>query len=151
MNATRTLLEAEVWRPIPGREAYQVSSHGRVKGLRGNILTLLSNGKYGYLGCALGKGPRYYVHRLVASAFLGDGTELDVDHINGDTADNRLVNLRYLTHGENMAAQRERKTHCAKGHSFADAYWGPNGRRQCRTCRQLADNRRYAKRRLAAQ
>jgi hypothetical protein len=41
-----------------------------------------------------------------------------------------------------MAAQRERKPNCHKGHTFADAYWDPRGRRQCRTCRAEADRRR---------
>jgi hypothetical protein len=132
----------EVWVEIPGKPGYVVSNLGQVMSPFGRILKPQKNGKYGYVGVCLGKGPRYYLHRLVAAAFIGDGEGLDVDHINGDTSDNRLSNLRYLSHAENMAAQRERKPTCRKGHTFADAYWDPRGRRQCRTCRAEADRRR---------
>lgn len=46
---------------------------------------------------------RVFVHRLVTEAFLGprpDGFE--VDHINRDKHDNRVENLRYVTHSGNM-------------------------------------------------
>lgn len=43
-----------------------------------------------------------FVHRLVAEAFLGTCPEgLQVDHINGRKADNRLCNLCYVTAREN--------------------------------------------------
>ena len=48
-------------------------------------------------------GRRYLVHRVVmlmCYGFCGEG--LDVDHINHVRNDNRLVNLRFVTHGENM-------------------------------------------------
>lgn len=44
------------------------------------------------------------VHRLVASAWLGVNNKLEIDHINGDKTDNRVENLRYVTHSENMKA-----------------------------------------------
>ena len=48
-------------------------------------------------------GRRYLVHRVVMLmryGFYGEG--LEVDHINHVRNDNRLVNLRFVTHGENM-------------------------------------------------
>jgi len=45
------------------------------------------------------------VHRLVLAAFTNDYRkypEWEVDHVNNDRADNRLENLRYVTHKENM-------------------------------------------------
>ena len=48
-------------------------------------------------------GRRYLVHRVVmlmCYGFCGEG--LDVDHINHVRNDNRLANLRFVTHGENM-------------------------------------------------
>lgn len=42
----------------------------------------------------------YYVHRVVAEAFLGPST-LDVNHKNGDKSDNRISNLEYVTKSEN--------------------------------------------------
>ena len=46
-------------------------------------------------------GKNYYVHRLVAEAFIPnpDGKPT-VDHINRDRADNRVENLRWATHKE---------------------------------------------------
>lgn len=45
-----------------------------------------------------------YVHRLVAEAFIenADSDRNEVNHINGDTHDNRLCNLEWVTHSENM-------------------------------------------------
>ena len=48
-------------------------------------------------------GRRYLVHRVVmlmCYGFCGEG--LEVDHINHVRNDNRLVNLRFVTHGGNM-------------------------------------------------
>lgn len=53
-----------------------------------------------------GKQRCLYPHRLVVEAPLG----LVVDHINHDTADNRLANLRLATRAENQTSQRDRRT-----------------------------------------
>jgi hypothetical protein len=43
------------------------------------------------------------VHRLVAEAFLENPLNLpEVDHINHNRGDNRMQNLRWVTHKENM-------------------------------------------------
>jgi hypothetical protein len=41
------------------------------------------------------------VHRIVAEAFLGS-SHLDINHINGNKADNRLENLEYCTKSDNI-------------------------------------------------
>ena len=56
----------------------------------------------GYLTVSV-HGRDYSVHRIVmlmCYGFYGEG--LEVDHINHVRNDNRLVNLRFVTHGENM-------------------------------------------------
>ncbi len=48
-------------------------------------------------------GKNRTVHRLVAAAFLGDVTNLTVNHLNGIKTDNRVDNLEICTNQENIA------------------------------------------------
>lgn len=53
------------------------------------------------------------IHRVVLETFIGlapHGTE--ACHANGDGKDNRLVNLRWATHLENMADAKRRDGSC---------------------------------------
>lgn len=106
----------ETWRSVPGYEGlYEVSDQGRVPSLNrldyrghrllGKVLRP-GNRHNGYLAVRLfreGKGNSYQVHRLVAFAFLSRLSEdLEVNHRNGDKADNRVTNLEWVTGPENM-------------------------------------------------
>ena len=85
---------------------YAISSFGRIKG-QFNLLLHPSANKRGYLQTALSPtiGPMksIYVHRLVASAFLGPQPNPDyiVDHIDGNKSNNAASNLCWLTKKEN--------------------------------------------------
>lgn len=112
MKHIKTLI---FWKDIPGYEGlYQVNQLGQVKSLpkyRGNTYyeDYIMRGKKdssGYLHYELrkdGNSKTYSAHRLVAQAFLPNPEELpEVDHINGDRADNRVSNLQWITKTDNV-------------------------------------------------
>ena len=90
----------EIWNTIPKFSEYQVSNLGKVKH-NNKILKGRSNGKYGYLFVTLyeeGTRTRAYIHHLVTSLFIGICPKgYQRDHINRDTSNNRVDNLRYCT------------------------------------------------------
>ncbi len=62
--------------------------------------------KNGYLYVSLrkdGKTIDCTIHRLVAKTFLDCVNGLDVNHINGNRSDNRLINLELVTRSNNLA------------------------------------------------
>lgn len=59
----------------------------------------------------------YPVHRIAFAMHHGD-TELLVDHINGNRTDNRIANLRAVTHGGNLA-----NMHAVKRQGLQGAFW----------------------------
>lgn len=95
----------EIWKDIPGYEGqYEVSNMGQVRNKkRGNIVKGgLTKRGYLHVGLRLdGKSKYLYVHRLVMLAFVG-ASELEVNHKNGKPSDNRLGNLEYMTHRQNI-------------------------------------------------
>lgn len=55
-----------------------------------------------------GAPKKFFVHRLVAEAFLPEWNEsLEVDHRNGKKDDNRVSNLRMVTHKQNGRASKK--------------------------------------------
>jgi hypothetical protein len=71
----------------------------------------------GYLQCCL-NGRRCLHHRVIAEQFLPNVDNLsDVDHINHIRNDNRLDNLRWVTHQDNM---RNKSRYGAYQYRFLD-------------------------------
>ena len=97
----------EVFVDLPGT-CYQISSWGRVKNKEnGHINKHYIKNRVGYLRAELfdGKGgkKRYFVHRLVASAFIPNPENKEcVNHKDADRTNNRLENLEWATLSENM-------------------------------------------------
>lgn len=106
----------EEWRAIEEAPDYAVSNFGRVKNIEGRFLTCGANGR-GYPNVRLrinGIGKTFYVHRLVAFAFLGKPPTPNHKHVaHGDgTRDNNAVsNLRWATASENYQDRLEHDTH----------------------------------------
>lgn len=98
----------EEWRKCPDPIAkYEVSSTGRVRNTNtGRILkhdVTKSNYLYFNLTLDTGKQQKYYAHKLEGQCFLPNPDNLpSVDHINQNKHDNRLENLRWATHSQQM-------------------------------------------------
>ena len=63
----------------------------------------------GYLQIML-KNKLYKSHRLAWLYIYGDFPKADVDHINHDKADNRIINLREATKSENLQNQIKKQS-----------------------------------------
>lgn len=153
-------MSSEQWVPVAEWEAlYEVSDQGRVRSLdridalgrfkRGRDMRLVKH-PGGYLGvsfCGNGlRNKRYFVHRLVATAFHGSPAEgLQVCHNNGDPSDNRATNLRWDTSSANLRDKalhgtnhNRNRTHCPRGHPLQEPNLTPGdlkkGFRSCRSC-----------------
>lgn len=119
----------EEWKPIKGYEGlYEVSNCGRVKSLKRKFVSHSKNGKeyeketkekilktylsgdkkqYEYI--KLMKKP-FSIHRLVAEAFIpNDDNKHCVDHIDTDTLNNNVENLKWVTPKENSNNPLTRK------------------------------------------
>jgi len=157
-----------LWRPIEGFEGlYEVSDEGQIRSLerrvrsgqRGGFRTvgeriLVANvaNKNGHLRVGLRKDGRtipMWVHRAVAKAFIPnpEGHPYAL-HGPGGPADNRVSNLRWGTHSDNvldMFRQGERKarTHCKRQHELTpENVYTPPGKPQVRACRKCHQARK---------
>lgn len=104
-------MDREVWRWVVGYEGiYMVSNAGNVmtlpKATHADGFTLAQAiGRNGYKTVHLrknGASKRLSVHRLVAEAFLPNPSSLpEVNHVDGDKANNSVNNLEWCTRSEN--------------------------------------------------
>ena len=82
---------------------YEVSNMGRIRNAKGK--TLGSAGSDGYVHLITkrnGKMVNIRIHKIVWKYFKGDVPNgYEIDHINGDKADNRIDNLQLLNHKDN--------------------------------------------------
>lgn len=106
----------EQWRPIPGFEdLYRVSSEGRIYSLRRGRVLKGTPAPSGHLSLSLmrdGIRTQAQVHALVLLAFVGPyPAGLEIRHLDGDPANNRLENLRYGTRQENVQDAIRHGTH----------------------------------------
>lgn len=113
---TEEELQNEIWKTIPEYEGlYLISTLGKVKRLKPrnrksfkpNYLLTPYNGSHGYLIVALIKDKKvrtFTIHRLMAITFFGPRPEgYHVNHKDANKWNNKLSNLEYVTHAENIA------------------------------------------------
>lgn len=106
-------MSLERFKTIEGYEDYEISTWGRVfHKTTGNFITPYHHHK-GYLRVDLinGKGRKHFkVHRLVAGAFIPNpNNKPQVNHIDGNPANNSITNLEWVTDAENKAKAKELK------------------------------------------
>lgn len=111
----------EEWKDIKGYEGlYQVSNMGRIKSLKNNKETILKPYRVstGYYKIDLRKkGVRKIkpIHRLIADAFIDNPDSLtDVNHIDGNKANNTILNLEWTTRADNIKHSYKHKLHVHK-------------------------------------
>ena len=115
----------EIWKQVNGYEGlYSVSTDGRIRGekktrdrgrgviaiVRERILRQFFGKDYNSVSLVNGYSKKTKnVHSIVAEAFIGPLKDGEcVCHVNGNSRDNRLINLRYDTYSGNML---DKKTH----------------------------------------
>lgn len=96
-----------LWKEIENLEKYLVSDTGLIQNKKtGNIIKpALTNNGYQMVSLYIGKGKskRFYVHRLVAIAFLPNPDNLtDVNHKDYDKQNNSVNNLEWCTRSDNL-------------------------------------------------
>lgn len=109
----------EVWKTIPKYPNFEASNLGRIRRIAGRVRFVTKNGKEAFRfrpekirKANINRSRGYYyinlwgktesLHKLIASAFIGDSTGFDIDHINGDRLDNRAENLRIVSRAVNI-------------------------------------------------
>ncbi len=128
-------METEIWKDIKGFEnKYQISSLGNVKSIdrydslgrfKPSKLRTISIEKDGYSYITLvgnkSKSKSFFIHRLVAQAFLPlpKTKDLQINHIDGNKNNNSIDNLEWVTAQENVIHALKTGLRC----SGEDHYW----------------------------
>jgi hypothetical protein len=123
----------EIWKDIPGFEGYQASNLGRIKSFKGGKEKFIGSvqiKKNGYKRCSVRlKGININVGRCVLMTFNRMPNEGEqCDHIDRNGLNNRIENLRWVTHQENQLNKKTWGNSNLKGVSYSTtSYERKNG------------------------
>jgi hypothetical protein len=96
----------ENWKPVIDFPNYEISDAGRVRSIKNNIIRKDQTHRQGYKQIYLYKnGNRHYflVHTLVATHYIPNTkNKPEVNHKDGNKANNHVSNLEWVTRSENM-------------------------------------------------
>jgi len=148
-------MEEEIWKEIEGFDGmYEVSNIGRVRSWKKRIgfnkfkrsetPTLRKlNIVLGYSQCHLskdGKTTVYKIHRLVAIHFIHNPEDHQyVDHIDGNTQNNNVSNLRWVNKSQNEYNSKKGKNNTSgvkgvyyfvSGNNSWRAFWEEGGKQK---------------------
>jgi hypothetical protein len=106
----------ELWKPIPDAPGYEASNQGRIRSFRqkpeGHILSpSIHDNRLGVQVVMKGQCKYIRIAKLVALTFIGPCPDnMEICHTDGDSSNDRLENLRYDTHRNNMLDMRNHPT-----------------------------------------
>jgi len=102
-NSLKSQEVQEIWKPVPSLDGYAASATGNVENVTRNRLLTPCKHHSGYLVVTIKKRSKL-VHRLVAEAFMGECPKgLEVNHKDGNKANNQISNLEYITRSQNQS------------------------------------------------
>jgi len=113
----------EEWKTLVGFENYSISNLCNVKNNKTNKI-LRTRVHKGYRDVCVYKNGKLYncnIHRLLALTFIPNPeNKREIDHIDRNSLNNDISNLRWVSHGENQR-NKNKKKNCSsrfKGVSF---------------------------------
>lgn len=94
------------WRVVPSFPQYEVNNIGEIRNLNGKLRCPSDNGA-GYTRITVKDNKKWrtlYIHRAVLEAFnpILNSSNFDINHKDFNRSNNKLENLEWLSHKENM-------------------------------------------------